>query len=197
MPSLLSINLLEDGHLPGPELYNQLAKAIRYARVEAGSMSINRGADGGLIFTLEETELKASFWARIEKDESGVNKIKVFGGQVITPDFEFEVDSKTFSVSNRKIWLNFSRTGGKIESGKSWPSTSVSDTFCIVPLAEYEKKKLTNRHLGDIWLGHVPYNLMHDYDPTVEQAFIHRKVSGGAPQEAWLDIVDCEEEVKA
>lgn len=197
--SPLSIPILPDGFLPGPETFNQLANAVRRIRSNHPGLTFRLMPDGGLMleFQIEKPYvLNGALCANVLYDDSGTRYWVARGGIVRTPCWEIEIknDRRTFGASKSHCWIEWNEDGGSWHYGTSFPDQKDKDSVIVTPIAEMTSSSvLIHRHLGDIILPHVPMILMDDYDKNKRQAFVHTDDN----REVWVDVEECEvEEVK-
>ncbi|MGN0879135.1 MAG: hypothetical protein ACI4WT_06745 [Oligosphaeraceae bacterium] len=104
--SPLSIPILQDGCLPGPETFNQLANAVRRIRSNRPGLTFRLMPDGGLMLEFQQERpyvLNGALCANVLYDDSGTRYWVARGGIVRTPCWEIEIrnDRRTFGASLR------------------------------------------------------------------------------------------------
>lgn len=194
--SPLSIPILQDGFLPGPETFNQLANAVRRIRSNRPGLTFRLMPDGGLMLEFQDERpyvLNGALCANVLYDDSGTRYWVARGGIVRTPCWEIEIknDRRTFGASKSHCWIEWNENGGGWRYGTKFPDQKDKDDVIVTPIAEMTSSSvLIHRHLGDIILPHVPMTLMDDYDKNKRQAFVHTKDN----REIWVDVEECEVE---
>ena len=194
--STLSIPILQDGCLPGPETFNQLANAVRRIRSNRPGLTFRLMPDGGLMLEFQQERpyvLNGALCANVLYDDSGTRYWVARGGIVRTPCWEIEIrnDRRTFGASKSRCWIEWNEDGGDWHYGTRFPDQKDKDSVIVTPIAEMTSNSvLIHRHLGDIILPHVPMILMDDYDKNKRQAFVHTNDN----REVWVDVEECEVE---
>ena len=194
------IELLEKGCLPGPQLYNQLAQALKYIKTTTDGVYFSMRPNGGLCIDVDFAQHGenageggfplVTFLAYVDSGQW-----KTTAGLIQCPRFHLAVDAKaaTHGDSHKCVWLEFDNENACLESGSAFPQDEPyrmrsGKPVAVVPLAQDTDGGIIYHHWGDIVMPWTPYFLLNTFSAAKPQILGHN-ASG---ELKFFDIGECE-----